>query len=192
MLPGCWLPLIFQPFAQIQHLYSNKTTLSPLIQHVVSAAMRVNLVSQQRTHKFILGAFFFILEIALIASNRAPQSRFITPVLTLLAGLPHQRLDPQKCFRSLLELVPREETWQCRSGTLRCTSTRQNNRSDFCTEVAHVDTVLVLCRDVMHFLGVDRALVEHMCGRQTMLTVTHYPACFPVAGDRPAVSWKSE
>lgn len=117
MLPGCWLPSIFQPFAQIQHLYSNKTTLSPLIQHVVSAAMRVNLVSQQRTHKLILGAFFFILEIALIASNRAPQSRFITPVLTLLAGLPHQHLDPQKCFRSLLELVPREETWQCRSGT---------------------------------------------------------------------------
>lgn len=74
----------------------------------------------------------------------------------------------------------------------RCTSTRQNNRSDFCAEVAHVDTVLVLCRDVMHFLGVDMALVKHMCGRQTMLTVTHYPACFPVAGDRPAVSWKSE
>lgn len=54
MLPGCWLPSIFQPFAQIQHLYSNKTTLSPLIQHVV-------LVSQQRTHKLILGAFFFNL-----------------------------------------------------------------------------------------------------------------------------------
>lgn len=74
-----------------------------------------------------------------------------------------------------------------------CTSTLQNNCSVLCAIVAHSDTVYtVLCSGVMSLLGVDRALVEHMCRTQTELTVTDFPACSPVAADRPAVGWKSE
>lgn len=156
-------------------------------------------LSAENTH-IDPGSSFFILEIALIASNRAPQSRFITGVLTLPeshhpASLAHRPLDQQKCFHSAPEhsIMRKHDNGEVAHSSSRCTSTRQNNRSNSCSEVAHFDIVsLVLCRGVMHFLGVVRVLVEHMCVRQAVLTVTHFPACSPVVSDRPAVSWKSE
>lgn len=134
MLPGCWLPSILPAFCSNS---SSKTTLSPLIWHVLSAAMWVNQASQQRTH-IDPRSCFFILEIALIASNRVPQSRFITRILTLLenhhlAGLTHQPLNHQKCFHSLLEysIMRKHDSGEVAHMSTHCTLTLQNNCSDF-------------------------------------------------------------
>lgn len=96
----------------------------------------------------------------------------------------------QKCFHSasVKPLMGKHDNGEVASWVilLHLHSAHSDCRSEF----PHFDAVLVLCRDVERFLRADRVLVKHMCGRQTVLTVTHFPACSPAEGDRPAVSMK--